>query len=335
MVFLIYPTIELVSSTAAVAWRVLGWAALVGFAGLYVVGFVLGMRGEWRRPTPAVRLIFGATILCALLTVPAIGLQATSFAPFIMAYASYGMVSNVWHWTVNAAGVVLVGSVTLATGAGFPLLAIVVLLAVVNTVNTWLIDRSIAADALQMELATSEEREAVARDVHDLLGHSLTVVKLKAELAARLVEHDPDRARAELEEIVRLTGDAVAGVRGTVTGLRSEGLTAQLGASRAALESAGVAVEVTGDTAAISPAQSLSAGWILRETTTNILRHAGATSVRIAIEPGTVVVEDDGIGIRAGPGNGLRGMAERATAAGAKLRVEPATAGGTRVSLTW
>jgi two-component system sensor histidine kinase DesK len=193
----------------------------------------------------------------------------------------------------------------------------------------------VAADELRVELATSEERESVARDVHDLLGHSLTVVKLKAELAARLVDRDPDRARAELAEIVRLTGEAISGVRGTVTGLRADGLAAQVQASRAALDSAGISAEVAGDAGAISPAQSLPASWILREATTNILRHAHAKHVRIGIEPGTVIVEDDGVGIRAKAGNGLRGMAERAAAADAVLRVERSSAGGTRVSVTW
>lgn len=341
MVFLFYPIEALVVSEAAIWWRVLGWLALGSFAVCYFIGFVRGMAAGWRRPIPLVKTLFGVIILCAILAIPAIGPGALSFLPFIMAYASYG-ISRRWHWIANIAGVAIM---LFATGLSFlldipqlrllPLLGVVVILAAVSTVNTWLIDRSVAADELRLDLATSEERESVARDVHDLLGHSLTVVKLKAELAGRLLDRDPAAARAELEEIVQLTGEAISGVRGTVTGLRADGLAAQLGVSRAALESAGIEVELAGDAETLSPAQSLPAGWILREATTNILRHARAKHVRIGIEPGTMVVEDDGVGLRAKAGNGLRGMAERAAAAGATLRAERGAAGGARVSVTW
>lgn len=355
MVFLFYPASSLVASPAPLGPRAIGWAGLLAFAVSYIAGFIVGMRSGWAEPSPAAARLYGLAVLCAAATIPAIGWEATSFLPFLMSFASY-VFNRVWHWVATIAALAIMlfeTALELARGAApsWTLLAIVVMMGAVNTVTTWLLDRSKAADALRMELVTSEEREAVARDVHDLLGHSLTVVKLKAELAARLLERDPAAARAELEEIVRLTGEAIAGVRGTVTGLRSEGLAQQLATSRAALESAGIETEVRGDAAMLSPAQSLPAAWIVREATTNILRHSGAARVLIEIAPGTVVVEDDGIG-RAGaqgrPGNGQRGMAERAAAAGAVLRIGPGGTGrgtrrgeerdgriGTRVSVTW
>ncbi|MGI6877694.1 sensor histidine kinase [Microbacterium sp. gxy059] len=341
MVFLAFPIISLLRSDASPFAVGIGWFGLVAFGAAYVAGFLRGMRGGWRRPVRSVLLLFLAAVLCAGLTVPAIGWQATSFLPFLMAYAAYGL-ARPWHWTVLSASVALVvAHAILAPARGeqpaWPLLGIVLMMAVVNTITTWLIDRSVAAEELRLDLATSRERESVARDVHDLVGHSLTVVKLKAELAARLVERDPAAARAELEEIARLTGEAISGVRSTVTGLRAEGLDAQLAAIRAAFESAGIDIEVVGDASALSTAQSLPAGWILREATTNILRHARARSVRIVLAPGTMTVEDDGTGLRGAPGNGLRGMAERAAAAGAVLDVAPLGGGdrGTKVSLTW
>ena len=120
-----------------------------------------------------------------------------------------------------------------------------------------------------------------------------------------------------------------------VTGLRAEGLAEQVQSSRAALESTGVTVTVVGDPGALSPAQSLPAAWILREATTNVLRHAGATRVGISFEPGTISVEDNGVGAKGRSGNGVRGMAERASAAGATLRIGEGKNGGTAVSLTW
>ncbi|MBQ3358320.1 MAG: sensor histidine kinase [Microbacterium sp.] len=337
MVFLVYPVLALLASDAATGWVVLGWAGLVAFATVYVVGFVIGMRSSWGRPRPIVRTLFWVQIACALATIPAIESQALSFLPYLMSYASYGL-RGVWHWVTTLAGIAIAAGTIVATGrwgGHFQILVIVLLIAVVNTVNTWLIGRSVDADKVRMDLATSEERTSIARDVHDLLGHTLTAVRLKAELAERLVDHDPARARAELAQIVHLTGEAIAGVRSTVTGIRSVALAEQIDASTVALESAGLHVDVEGDAAALSPAQALPAGWIVRESTTNILRHAKARRVRITMAPGVVAIEDDGRGARGPAGNGLRGMAERAAAAGAVLAVEDAPAGGTRVSVTW
>lgn len=172
-------------------------------------------------------------------------------------------------------------------------------------------------------------------------------MKLKAELASRLLELDPAAARAELDEIVRLTGEAISGVRGTVTGFRADGLAEQLTETSGALATAGIALDVRGSASALSPAQAIPAAWILREATTNVLRHAGATRVVVTFAPGKLTVSDDGVGIGIEPGadrgrgvagNGLRGMSERAAAAGAELRIESAPGQGTQgtqVSLTW
>lgn len=344
LVFLIFPGLELAQSPAP-EWLILvGWIGLGTFAIVYVTGFVVGMRGGWQRPTRTVITLFFIAIGCAALTIPAIGWNVTSFLPFLMAYAAYG-IGKVWHWCATLASLLLISAhtvIALIEGAEPPwvLIGIIIMMAVVNSINSWLIERSIAADELRVELATSEERESVARDVHDLIGHSLTVVKLKAELAVRLVDHDPQAAKLELEEIARLTGETIAGVRGTVTGLKHGGFAEQLAASRTALESAGIVVTVSGSADALSPAQSLPAAWIVREATTNILRHARAQSAHISIEPGTVVVEDDGIGVQHTPGNGIHGMAERAAAAGAVFRVDPRLSAnpentGTRVSVVW
>lgn len=337
MVFLVYPVLALLQSRAAVGWVALGWVALVCFAVVYVVGFVAGMRAEWGAPGRLVRALFWAQIACAIATIPAIDTRALSFLPYLMSYASYGL-RGIWHWATTLGGIAIAVGVIVVTGRfaeHFQILAIVLLIAVVNTVNSWLIGRSVDADRVRVQLATSEERTSIARDVHDLLGHTLTAVKLKAELAERLVDADPERAKAELAEIVHLTGEAITGVRSTVTGLRGAALGEQVRASAAALRSAGVDVEVTGDSAALSPAQSLPAGWIVREATTNVLRHAGAGRVRIVMAPGEVVVEDDGRGVHGEAGNGMRGMRERAAAAGAVLAVDEVPGGGTRVSVTW
>ncbi|MEV4774039.1 sensor histidine kinase [Microbacterium sp. LWH12-1.2] len=340
LVFLIYPVLALLRSTAPVGWIIVGWVMLVAFIVLYVVGFMHGMRGGGglgKAPSARQWITFAALIVCALLSVPAEGGSALSFLPFIMSFASYGL-TRTWHWitTVGAVAVTALCVFLIPGGIEYlSLLAIVGLLGVVNTVSTWLIVRSVQAERLGLELATSEGREAVARDVHDLVGHSLTVVGLKAQLVRRLMESDPERAKAELADIEALTAEALAGVRASVAGARGATLVEQLAASRDALGSAGIDVQVEGAPGALSPVQSLTASWILREATTNALRHSRSRTVTVLIAPGSLAVEDDGVGSRAPEGNGIRGMRERAAAAGAVLRWSSAENSGTRVEVTW
>jgi len=340
LVFLIYPVVALVRSESATGWIVVGWVALGLFIALYVVGAVRGMRSDGRIGSPVGPgpwLFYAGLIVCALLSVPAEGGAALSFLPFIMSFAAFGL-TRTWHWITSSASLIIAALfVFLAPGGiGFvTVLIIIALLAVMNTVSTSLIRRSAEAEQLGLELATSEGREAVARDVHDLIGHSLTVVGLKSQLARRLIDSDPERAKAELADIESLTAEAIAGVRATVSGARTVTLDEQLAASGDALRAAGVELAVDGDPAALSPAQALTATWILREATTNVLRHAEASRVRVRVAAGHLSVADDGRGRGDREGNGVRGMRERAAASGAQFRLDDEPAGGTVVEVTW
>ncbi|MFK4789600.1 sensor histidine kinase [Microbacterium sp. ZW T5_56] len=337
MVFLIYPALSLISSPAPSAWIIAGWAATITFAVVYVLGFVAGMRTAWGPSGRTAIVLFGVQIVCALITLPAIETQVLSFVPYLMAYGTYAL-RGLWHPITTVSAVLIAVLITAVSGRvleHLQILAVVLLMAAINSVTSWLIGRSIASDKVRLELAASDERVSIARDVHDLLGHTLTAVKLKAELAERLIAADPDRARRELTQIVALSTEAIQGVRATATGLRGTRLDEQIRESTATLESAGVSVSVTGEATTLSPAQAIPAAWILRESTTNIVRHAHADSVHIHIEPGVLRVEDNGRGVREPAGNGVRGMHERATAAGALLTVEEAPTGGTRVGVVW
>ncbi len=341
MVFLVYPILALLRSAADPAWIVTGWAALAVFVVVYVAAFVNGMSfsggGLVEPPQPIQWVAFAVMIVCAVLAVPAAGANALSFVPFIMSFASYGL-TRLAHWATLAGGIGVTAATVFAVPGGtryLSLLAIVALLGTVNTVTTWLIIRSNEAERLGLELATSEGREAVARDVHDLIGHSLTVVRMKAQLARRLLDTDPERAKAELADIETLTAEAIAGVRETVAGVRNASLADQLVGCRQALQAAGIGMKVSGEVESLSPAQSLTAGWILREATTNVLRHAAAHTVTVGVGPGRFTVADDGVGFAGSEGNGVRGMRERATTAGATLAVTAGAAGGTQVAVTW
>lgn len=341
LVFLVYPLLALRSSEAPQEWIVTGWIGLGAFVVIYVAGFINGMSfgggGLTRPPRPIQWVAFGAIIACAAVTVPAADGAALSFLPFIMSFASYGL-TRAAHWTTLAVSIAIAAAVVFLTPGGATYLTVLMimgLLGVVNTVSTTLIIRSAQAEKLGLELATSEGREAVARDVHDLVGHSLTVVSLKTQLVRRLIDSDPERAKAELADIEALTAEAIAGVRATVAGIRSTALIEQLQSCRDGLRAADVMMRVEGDSGVLSPAQSITASWILREATTNVLRHADAKMVTVRIAPGSFIVTDDGAGYAGAEGNGVRGMRERATTGGASLEVGPADTGGTRVEVAW
>jgi two-component system sensor histidine kinase DesK len=176
-------------------------------------------------------------------------------------------------------------------------------------------------------LAIQEERNRMARDVHDILGHSLTVITVKAELAARLLEVSPERARTEVADLERLARDALADVRQAVAGFRDMSLPAELARARSSLAAAGIEAELPNATDAVPTELREVCAWALREGVTNVIRHSEASTCTVTLSERGITVADDGVGPRAGPpGTGLLGLRERATAAGAVLvtrRLDP------------
>jgi two-component system, NarL family, sensor histidine kinase DesK len=189
------------------------------------------------------------------------------------------------------------------------------------------------------QLAVSDERLRFARDMHDLLGHSLSVIALKSELAAKLVESDPRRAAAELEDIQSVTRAALADVRETVHGYRVLPLSDAVSGARAALTAAGIDLQLA-DTHPELPADvDAVLAWAVREGTTNVIRHSGARScaIRIRVDDSVaaVEIEDDGTG-RAAPargGNGLVGLRERAQRVRGTVEAGVRPGGGFRLAL--
>ncbi|MGG5260683.1 sensor histidine kinase, partial [Phycicoccus avicenniae] len=143
-------------------------------------------------------------------------------------------------------------------------------------------------------LAVEEERNRVARDVHDILGHSLTVIRVKAELAARLVELDPARARAEVEEVESLAREALADVRGAVEGFREISLAGEIARARAALAAAGIEAELPRRVDGIAPDLRELYAWTVREGVTNVIRHSGASTCTVTIDGAGLRLADDG-----------------------------------------
>ncbi len=187
--------------------------------------------------------------------------------------------------------------------------------------------------------AVDEERLRFARDLHDLLGHSLSVMVVKAQAVRKLATRDPGLAAEQAADIEAVGRQALTEVREAVTGYRGRGLSRELGAARTALADAGITAVIREDGQAIPAEADAMLGWVIREGVTNVIRHSGGRrceiDVRHADGAATVEIRDDGSGDPAEPadGHGLRGLAERAAAAGGTLEAGPCASGGYRLAV--
>jgi two-component system sensor histidine kinase DesK len=184
-------------------------------------------------------------------------------------------------------------------------------------------------------LAQVAERERIGRDLHDLLGHTLSLIALKSELARKLIDRDPVTAGAEIVEVERVARDALSQVRRAVTGIRSAALKPELASARLLLDGAGVEFRYSLAELPLSAAQETCLALVLREAITNVHRHARAQRVEASLrrdgDEAVLTVIDDGRGGAGEPGNGLRGMEERVRALGGSLRVVSERGEGTRL----
>jgi two-component system sensor histidine kinase DesK len=175
-------------------------------------------------------------------------------------------------------------------------------------------------------LAVLDERVRFARDLHDLLGHSLTVIRAKSELASRLATSDVTKAVEEMDDVERVAREALAEVRETVTGYRRPSLAREIANARTALDAAHIAADVHVDVLDVPPAIDETLAWVLRELVTNVVRHSGAGSCRIdaAGHSGefSLAVTDDGRGGAGAIGNGLAGARERLALIGGMLDID-------------
>jgi two-component system, NarL family, sensor histidine kinase DesK len=187
-------------------------------------------------------------------------------------------------------------------------------------------------------LAALAERERIGRDLHDLLGHTLSLIALKSELAGKLLDRDIDGARREIDEVTRVARDALSQVRRAVTGIRAAGLAAELASARQLLESDGVSFTYVMDEVTLSVEQETGLALVLREAITNIQRHARAHRARVVLESTRnslqLSIEDDGRGSAIVAGNGLNGMRERVESLGGELRIDSVRDKGTRIEIT-
>ena len=172
-------------------------------------------------------------------------------------------------------------------------------------------------------LARIAERERIARDLHDLLGHTLSVIVLKSELAAKVAEKDPKRAADEIRDVERISREALAEVRAAVRGYHSAGLDAEITHARETLGAAGIEFDAKVEPVTVSASQESVLALAIREAVTNVVRHAGAKSCQLALRCRyfgcELEIADDGRGGAAPEGFGISGMRERVEALGGTL----------------
>jgi two-component system sensor histidine kinase DesK len=196
--------------------------------------------------------------------------------------------------------------------------------------------------------AVDAERLRFARDLHDLLGHTLSVMVVKAQVTRKLVTRDPALAAQAALDIEDIGREALAEVRQTVAGYRGRGLARELEAARTALAGAGMSVAVRQDGPPVAAGADALLGWVVREGVTNVIRHSGGHECQVEVRNdggcATVTIHDDGAGAvspEAGSagalpsgGHGLDGLRERLAADGGTLTAGPAPGGGFRLTAT-
>ena len=219
--------------------------------------------------------------------------------------------------------------------------AIIGVLVMVDRLN---LEREAALKLSQDEvrrLAALAERERIGRDLHDLLGHTLSMVALKSDLAGRLLDRDPSAARSEIADVSKVAREALSQVRRAVSGIRAAGIAAELASAKLLLETDGVAFDyrLAEDFAGSAlPARVETAlAMTVREAATNIQRHARAQRAEASFEreggDAVLRIVDDGRGGAIVPGNGLSGMRERIEGLRGRLRIEGGQQGGTRLEV--
>ncbi|MFH8575353.1 sensor histidine kinase [Streptomyces zaomyceticus] len=289
---------------------------LLGALGALTFALAIGYGREWLLLFPLLGLAVGATVRRGRL------LRWISL-PLVVAVGAVTFWRDGW----NSVGVVY--------GTFISVMVTAAILALDETVRQLRATREELARA-----AVEKERLRFSRDLHDLLGHTLSVIVVKSEVVRRLAPRDLDAALAQVADIEAVGRQALTEIREAVTGYREGSLATELDRARDALSSAGIEPVVRRSGPLLEPRTEALLGWVVRESTTNAVRHSGASRCVFALD-GTadrvrLMVTDDGRGPlvapAATPGSGLRGLRERLAAAGGTLDSGPVPRGGFRVT---
>ena len=303
---------------------VLGMVATVAFGAVYMLSWLRLRRDRHqlvsRPPLEASIIWFVGLVALGVAMTFCLGQQGTASSVYIavLAVMLFPARVSVPLVLVDAALMVVLAETIPGWTSGAGLAFAVCAAAVAMFGIQQLMARNIAllsAYAENAELAVENERNRFARDLHDILGHSLTVITVKAELANKLLDVDPDRARAELADLERLSRDALADVRHAVEGYRELSLAGELARARNALEAAQIQAELPNSADEVPSDRRELFAWTIREGVTNVIRHSQAEHCTVVLQPDSVEIRDDGVGpLPGGKGHGLTGLRERAGA---------------------
>lgn len=314
------------------------WATLISLP----LFFVLYLHYLARRPRATVGLVLLIAALC--FAVEPFNPFANTYLVFAAALAPHAFAGLVRPLVLVAGLLALHTLEVLLLGQPLEVIIISVIICVCmcmgNAYGRERRERDAALRLSQEEvrrLAVVAERERIGRDLHDLLGHTLSLVAIKGELAGKLVSRDPHSAEREIGEVTQIARDALRQVRTAVTGMRAAALGAELLSARVLLESSGVALTCHQDEAVLPPPVETALALIVREAATNIQRHSGASAASVEIrneasqsrQAVALRVSDNGRGGVARRGNGLTGIGERVRALGGTLEIDSAPGGGT------
>jgi two-component system sensor histidine kinase DesK len=338
LVFIAYPIGDLIDGRVA-GPTVLAAAGLVAFVALYVAIVWLEYRDPGARQRLRLALLGGMTALAFTLGIT----QGGNWVGVLIYLSAACAMSLPLRWTPVAVVVVSLAMLGLCRADGiettntlffvFVTAAVGVMVVASQRVFVLVAELHRAREEVA-RLAVGQERLRFARDLHDLLGHSLSLIVVKSQLARRLLDRDVEAVAREVRDIEAVAQRSLVEVREAVSGYRRQGLAVELDSARAALEAAGIDAVVRTGAGPLPGAADALLGWAVREGVTNVLRHSKARRCEIAVlgdrDRATLEVRDDGPAGAGGDGdgNGLRGLAERVRAAGGHLDAGPRPGGG-------
>jgi two-component system sensor histidine kinase DesK len=348
VVWLVYllPVVQAALDLTDPLRRAASLLVVAAFVAAYLTVFVRTRRARWITDrTPPVRqrvLAMGVTTGLSVVALALIGQQANNILVYLAITAILVLDTRAgWAFVLAVVAAVEVSSRVVAGwepddgSLGFSVfLGAAALWGITQMINR---NRELArAHERIAAMAVTEERTRFARDLHDLLGHSLTVITVKAELAGRLMPIDPARAEQEVHDVERLARDALADVRAAVAGYREVSLAGELVSARTALTAAGITAQLPTAVDDVPGERRELFGWAVREGVTNVVRHSGAAVCRIIVDRDGVRIEDDGRGPAGGSsGTGLDGLRERAAQQGATVSMGSGPDGGFRLRVGW
>lgn len=339
LVYLLYVA-QAVAKHSHGAGAVAGYVVLIIFCVCYLLMLSHGSQVTRRRFWVLYGVLFAlfvvelpfardaAFLMCLYITAVTVARLGVRSLPIVLALALAALLVPVaipsWHESLATS----FGNVT-------PVAILVVALVTFGVLQVLEGNRALAqARAELARLAAENERFRIARDLHDLLGHSLTTITVKAGLARQVGEADPARALHEIAEVEALARGSLADVRAAVSSYRDVTLAGELATGRELLRAAGITADLPRAVDVVDPAHQELFGWVVREGLTNIVRHAHAGWCAVRLSASWVEIVDDGVGGAARPGSGLSGLRERVTAAGGVVDAGPLQPKGWRLRVS-